>query len=60
MLEAIRNRRSVRFYRDDPVSDADIEEVLKIAGRPRALRVLECAVIRRFGVLRDPQLSHAP
>lgn len=29
MLEAIRNRRSVRFYKDDPVSDADIEEVLK-------------------------------
>ena len=29
MLEAIRNRRSVRFYRDTPVSDADIEEVLK-------------------------------
>ena len=29
MLEAIRNRRSIRSYRDDPVSDADIEEVLK-------------------------------
>ena len=29
MLEAIRNRRSVRFYRDTSVSDADIEEVLK-------------------------------
>lgn len=29
MLEAIRNRRSVRFYRETPVSDADIEEVLK-------------------------------
>lgn len=29
MLEAIRNRRSVRFYRDTPVSDADIEEILK-------------------------------
>ena len=29
MLEAILNRRSVRFYRDTPVSDADVEEVLK-------------------------------
>jgi len=29
MLPAILNRRSVRFYRDDPVSDADITEVLK-------------------------------
>ncbi len=29
MLEAIRNRRSVRFYRDTPVSDADIDEILK-------------------------------
>ena len=29
MLPAIRNRRSVRFYRDTPVSDADIEEILK-------------------------------
>lgn len=28
MLPAIRNRRSIRFYKDDPVSDADIEEVL--------------------------------
>jgi nitroreductase len=28
MLKAILNRRSVRSYRDDPVSDADIEEVL--------------------------------
>lgn len=29
MLEAIRNRRSVRFYKDQPVSDELIEEVLK-------------------------------
>ena len=29
MLPAIRNRRSVRFYKAYPVSDADIEEVLK-------------------------------
>lgn len=29
MLEAIRNRRSVRFYRDEPVSDEQIDEVLK-------------------------------
>lgn len=29
MLPAILNRRSVRFYRDTPVSDAEIEEVLK-------------------------------
>lgn len=29
MLEAIRNRRSVRFYKDTPVSDSDVEEVLK-------------------------------
>lgn len=29
MLNAILNRRSVRFYRDDPVSDADVAEVLK-------------------------------
>lgn len=29
MLEAIKNRRSVRFYRDTPVSDDDIAEVLK-------------------------------
>lgn len=29
MLEAIRNRRSVRFYKDTPVSDEDIAEVLK-------------------------------
>ncbi len=29
MLEAIRNRRSVRFYKDTPVSDEDIELVLK-------------------------------
>jgi len=29
MLEAIKNRRSVRFYKDAPVSDADIEDVLK-------------------------------
>lgn len=29
MLEAIKNRRSVRFYRDEPVSDELIEEVLK-------------------------------
>lgn len=29
MLPAILNRRSVRFYRDTPVSDADIEEILK-------------------------------
>jgi len=28
MLEAIKNRRSVRFYRDEPVSDADLNEVL--------------------------------
>ena len=29
MLEAIKNRRSVRFYKDEPVSDVDIAEVLK-------------------------------
>jgi len=29
MLEAIRNRRSVRFYRDDPISDADVKEILR-------------------------------
>ena len=29
MLEAIKNRRSIRLYTDDPVSDTDIEEVLK-------------------------------
>ena len=29
MLEAIRNRRSVRFFKDQPVSDEDITEVLK-------------------------------
>lgn len=29
MLEAIKNRRSVRAYKDDPVSDADIEEILR-------------------------------
>ena len=29
MLPAIMNRRSVRFYTADPVSDADVEEVLK-------------------------------
>ncbi|NLN75758.1 MAG: hypothetical protein GX139_05570 [Armatimonadetes bacterium] len=29
MLEAIKNRRSVRFYRDQPVTDEQIEEVLK-------------------------------
>lgn len=29
MLEAIRNRRSVRLYRRTPVSDADVEEILK-------------------------------
>ncbi|MCL5103498.1 MAG: nitroreductase family protein [Armatimonadetes bacterium] len=28
MLNAIRNRRSVRFYKPDPVSDEDIAEVL--------------------------------
>lgn len=42
MLDAIKNRRSVRFYRDEPVEDEQIEEVLKAgfcapsahAGRP--------------------------
>ncbi|MCE5314517.1 MAG: nitroreductase family protein [Armatimonadota bacterium] len=29
MLDAIKNRRSVRFYRDTPVTDEQIEEVLK-------------------------------
>jgi nitroreductase len=29
MLDAIRNRRSVRFYKDEPVSDEQIEEVLR-------------------------------
>lgn len=29
MLPAILNRRSIRFYRDTPVSDAAVEEVLK-------------------------------
>ena len=29
MLEAILNRRSVRFYNEDAVSDADVSEVLK-------------------------------
>ena len=29
MLEAIKNRRSVRFYKDEPVSDAVVEEVVK-------------------------------
>jgi nitroreductase len=29
MLDAILNRRSIRFFRSDPVSDADVEEVLK-------------------------------
>lgn len=29
MLDAILNRRSVRFYRSDPVSDEDLSEVLK-------------------------------
>lgn len=29
MLEAILNRRSVRFYKSDPVSDEQIDEVLK-------------------------------
>ncbi len=29
MLDAILNRRSIRFYKSDPVSDGDIEEVLK-------------------------------
>lgn len=29
MLEAIKNRRSIRFFTDEPVSDADITEILK-------------------------------
>jgi len=31
MLEAIKNRRSVRFYKSDPVSDEQIEELIKAA-----------------------------
>ena len=31
MLEAIKNRRSVRFYRDTPVSDEQIEELFNQA-----------------------------
>lgn len=29
MLDAIKNRRSVRFYKSDPVSDEQIEELIK-------------------------------
>lgn len=29
ILDAIKNRRSVRFYKPDPISDEQIEEVLK-------------------------------
>lgn len=50
MLEAIRNRRSVRFYKDEPVSDADIEEVIK-AGfcAPNAHAAFPCHVV----IIRD-------
>jgi len=50
MLEAIKNRRSVRFYRSEPVSDSDIEEVIK-AGfcAPNAHAAFPCHVV----VIRD-------
>lgn len=46
MLPAIQNRRSVRFYKNEPVSDADITEVIK-AGfcAPSAHAAFPCHVI---------------
>lgn len=49
MLEAIKNRRSVRSYKDEPVSDADIEEILKAgfcAPSGHAARAWHVVVVR--------------
>jgi nitroreductase len=56
VLDAIRSRRSIRQYSDDPVSDDDVRAILE-AGRwaPSGLNNQPW----RFGVVRDPECKNA-
>ena len=55
VLDAIRSRRSIRQYSDDPVSDDDVRAILE-AGRwaPSGLNNQPW----RFGVVRDPECKN--
>ena len=55
VLDAIRSRRSIRQYSDDPVSDNDVRAILE-AGRwaPSGLNNQPW----RFGVVRDPECKN--
>jgi nitroreductase len=55
VLDAVRSRRSIRHYSDDPVSDDDVKAILE-AGRwaPSGLNNQPW----RFGVVRDPDLKN--
>ena len=55
VLYAIRSRRSIRQYSDDPVSDDDVRAILE-AGRwaPSGLNNQPW----RFGVVRDPECKN--
>lgn len=55
VLDAIRSRRSIRHYSEDPVDDAHVEAILE-AGRwaPSGLNNQPW----RFAVVRDPECKH--
>jgi nitroreductase len=56
VFDAIRNRRSIRRYKPDPVDDAAVQKVLEAAHWAPSWGNTQCW---RFIVVRDPQLKTA-
>jgi nitroreductase len=56
VFEAIRNRRSIRRYKTDPVDDAAVQKVLEAAHWAPSWGNTQCW---RFIVVRDPQIKTA-
>jgi nitroreductase len=54
VLEAIKNRRSIRHYRDDPIDDDTVNKVLEAAHWAPSWGNTQCW---RFIVVRDPQIK---
>ena len=54
VFEAIRNRRSIRHYRTDPVDDKTVEAVLEAAHWAPSWGNIQCW---RFIVVRDPKIK---
>ena len=54
VFEAIRNRRSIRYYRTDPVDDKTVEVVLEAAHWAPSWGNIQCW---RFIVVRDPKIK---